>query len=583
MSFWSSPVGKILLPCRRSLVLGLWMSFFTAILSAVPILYMISVFDRVMSTRSEVTLVSLFSMVAALYIFWVALEWLRDRLFTRLALRIDWDISPAIFDASFRRQMGRQGVNIHQLMGDMATLRNFVTGAPLLTLLDVPFALIFILIGAVFHPYLAWFALAAVAILSVLAYLNYRITTPILKASNDAKADAARLADENIRHGEPAYAMGMQPALRARWYDRHRESLQLQVNAHEATGMMGSLTEFLQKMLVPAKMGLAAWLAIEGLITAGMVMAASFLIMRAVGPLSSLISNWGQLVAAKQSLDRVNGLMVDWQGQQELMPLPPPSEGLSVEALSVTPPGGRAPLVQDLNFTVAPGEAVAIIGPSASGKTSISKTLLGVWKPSDGSVRLSGVEISEWNHDELGPHVGYVPQQVEFFNATVAENIARLGPVDSEKVVEAAKMAGIHESLLRLPNGYDTLLGERGFPLSGGQRQRVAIARAFYGQPKFIVLDEPNSALDDLGEQILMRAIQLLKSRGSCFVVTTHRPRLVGVVDRIVMINGGKQVAYGNTKDILDTLNQQRLESERQRKERAAAFKVVGGEGTSNG
>jgi len=582
-SFWSTPVGQALSPCRKSFVIAFWITAATTLLSVVPILYMINVFDRVLSSRSGITLVSLFGLVVGLYIFWVTIEWLRDRLFARLSLRIDWDLSPAVFDASFQRHLGRKGVNVHQMMGDLATLRQFAGGRPMLTLIDAPFGVVFIVIGGLFHPYLAVFAIAAVVLLAIIGYLNHRVTTPILKASNDARTEASRIADENIRQGEAAYAMGMQTNLRARWHESHRESLQLQVNAHEATGMMGGMSDFLQKLLMPAKMTLAAFLALEGLITPGMVIAASLLIMRAIGPLSSLISNWGQIVAARQALDRLNALLIDWQARPEAMPLPAPTGALVVENVSLVPPGMQRPVMQGLNFTLEPGRALAVIGPSASGKTSITRALLGIWKPHEGSVRLSGVEVADWNHEELGPHVGYVPQQIDFFGASVAENIARLGEVDSEEVVKAAELAGIHEMILKLPQGYDTMLGERGYPLSGGQRQRISIARALYKSPRLVVLDEPNSALDDLGEYMLMRAIKTLKAQGTMFVVTTHRPRLVAVVDEILLVNEGKQVAFGPAKDILDAMNRQKQEIERQRKESMAkTLKVVPSAGASN-
>jgi len=265
------------------------------------------------------------------------------------------------------------------------------------------------------------------------------------------------------------------------------------------------------------------------------------------------VAHWGEIVRARQAYDRLNVLLKEDGKRAEAMPLPAPKGQLSVVALAGVPPGAQKPVVYDVQFSLQPGQALAIVGPSASGKTSLSKLLMGVWKPARGSVRLDGVEISEWNHDEVGPHLGYVPQEIEFFEGTVAENIARLGTVDPDKVVAAAKLVALHETILGWPKGYDTPLGDTGFSLSGGQRQRLAIARALYGDPKFVVLDEPNANLDEIGEQSLIQAIRHLRDRKATVIVTTHRPRLIGVVDMMLVLNAGRQVGFGPPKDLFES------------------------------
>jgi PrtD family type I secretion system ABC transporter len=472
----------------------------------------------------------------------------------RLSLRIDWDLSADIFDASFRRYVGRKNVDVHQLLGDLTNLRQFLTGQGVLTLMDAPFAIVFIIIGGIFHPYLAVFALVSSLLMLVASYLTQKVTTPILKVANDANAEAARVASNSLRHAESTVALGMMGAIRQKWYNQHHRYLQNQVNASEASGLMGGVSGFLQKSLPSLQMALGAFLAMEGLITGGMVMAASMLISKAVAPIQKLIGQWKELVAAKQSYDRLNALLADDAKREMQMQLPSVMGSLDVSKATAVPPGHNKPVLIDIDFKVRPGQAVAIVGPSAAGKTCLARLLVGIWKPAKGSVRLDAVELSDWNPDEYGPQIGYVPQEIEFFEGTVAENIARLGAIDPEKVVQATKLIGMHEIILSFPKGYDTELGETGYALSGGQRQRLAIARAFYGIPKYIVMDEPNANLDEVGESALVQAVAFLKSQGSAIVMTTHRPRLVSVVDSLLVLRNGQQVGFGPAEDMINAV-----------------------------
>lgn len=548
------PIGEVLARCKRSFLFVMFTCVVIELLSLAPIIYMWNAFDRVLSSRSMVTLVSLTLLVVGVYVFWSALEWIRSRLMVRLSLRLDWELAAPIFDASFRRHVGRKNVNVHQVLGDLMALRQFLSGKGALAVMEAPFAIIFIAIGAAFHPYLALFSLVAATIMLITTLSHEKVSSPALKASNDAQAEATRLAASYLRHSEATLALGMLPAARKRWYQGHRKFLQLQVNASEAAGSMQGITSFLQHNIQSLQLALGLFLAIEGLITGGMVIAASMLIAKSISPLTQLVAHWQQIVQARQAYARLNVLLGEDGTRPEQMPLPPPAGDLKVTGLAGIPPGANKPVVFDLNFGLQAGQALAIVGPSASGKSSLARLLTGVWRPARGSVRLDGVEISEWNHDELGPHLGYVPQEIEFFEGTVAENIARLGTVDPEKVVEAAKLVGMHETILAWPNGYDTPLGETGFSLSGGQRQRLAIARALYGDPKFVVLDEPNANLDELGEQALIQALRHLRERKATVVVTTHRPRLIGVVDYMLVLNSGRQVGFGPPKELFESV-----------------------------
>jgi ATP-binding cassette subfamily C exporter for protease/lipase/ATP-binding cassette subfamily C protein EexD len=384
--------------------------------------------------------------------------------------------------------------------------------------------------------------------------MTLKVSGPILRESQQAKSQANRVAAESLRHAETTLAMGMLGAVRNRWYEQHSQFLTKQVYASEASGLMGGFTGFISRAMPSLQIGLGVYLAMQGLITGGMIMVASMLISKAVSPIQKLIGSWKEIVAARQAYDRLNELLADDFENSQQMQLPAPVGKVDVVKAVGVPPGHNKPVLADINFDLAPGEVLAVVGPSAAGKSSLAKMLMGLWKPASGSVRLDGVELSDWSHDEVGPLVGYVPQEIDFFEGTVAENIARLGEVDPAKVVHAAQLIDMHDTILSFPKGYDTLLGETGFALSGGQRQRLAIARAVYGMPKYVVMDEPNSNLDEVGENALVATVLALKQSGSTVVLTTHRPRLVGVVDKMLVLKSGRQVAFGDAREMLDAV-----------------------------
>ena len=343
----------------------------------------------------------------------------------------------------------------------------------------------------------------------------------------------------------------MQAAIRSRWYQRHQDYLQLQVNASEAAGMMGGLSGFLGKSLPSLQMALACWLAIEGLITGGMVIAASLLISKAIGPMQKLMGSWKEIASTRQAYDRLDQLLAEDDAEADRMALPAPKGRLVVANLAGVPPGSAKAVVQGISFTAEPGQITTVIGQSAAGKTSLMRLLVGIWRPAAGSVRLDGAEISDWAHDEVGRYIGYVPQEIEFFEGTIAENVARLGPVDSDQVVAATRLAGMHEIILGMPQGYETPLGQTGHGLTGGQRQRLAIARAFYGAPPYIVMDEPNANLDEASERSLIVALKVLKARGSCVILSTHRPSLMEAADQVLILAAGRQAGFGPVAEML--------------------------------
>jgi ATP-binding cassette subfamily C exporter for protease/lipase len=351
--------------------------------------------------------------------------------------------------------------------------------------------------------------------------------------------------------------MGMLPQIRGRWYELHRQQIQSQATASDQAAVLGGATKFVRIAMQSLVLGFGALLVLDGTMTAGMMIAASILVGRALAPVELLVANWKQIVSGRQAYARLRELLSIHPPRRESMSLPAPRGQISVEGASAVPPGSQRLVLRNLAFSIQVGEVVAVIGPSASGKSSLARLLVGVWAPAAGSVRLDGASVFDWNKDELGPYIGYLPQDIELFDGTVAENIARFGEVEAEKVVEAAKRVDMHEQILHLPQGYDTPLGADGGNLSGGQRQRIGLARALYGDPAFIVLDEPNSNLDDTGEKALVETIKDLKARGKTVVLITHRLSTLAVVDKVLILAEGALVAYGPRDDVFKAMQGQ--------------------------
>lgn len=553
-----NPVSDLLRQFRRSFVFVAIVTFIIELLSITPIIFMWNVFDRVVNSRSIVTLISLLVVVLMAYGFWSGLEWIRTRMMIRISLRIDWDIAARTFDASFRRHAERRSTDVHQALNDVITLRQFLTGAPMLALLSAPYAVIFVLIGWAFHPYLALFIAVATLIQLLATYTTSRVTTPALREANTASGKAQRLAVQSVRHADAALALGMLPAIRKRWFALHQRFLGMQVNASESAGLLGGLTSFLAHAMPSLQIALSAYLVIVGEITAGMMIAAMFLLRMALQPLVTVMNSWGSIAAARQSLERLNKLAAEDLAVEERMRLPAPEGHLQVSELLVHPKGARNPILHNLNFEAVAGQAVVIVGPSASGKTSLIRVLVGLMEPTEGYARLDGADLRPWLLSDLGQHIGYVPQDIDVFEGTIAENIARLGPVDPEKVVQAAQAIGLHRMILALPKGYETPLGPTGHVLTGGQKQRLAIARAIYNDPVYVVMDEPNANLDDDGERALVELITDLKNNGTLLIFSTHRPKLVAAADLALVLHDGGQAAFGTLADVVQGAKQLR-------------------------
>jgi ATP-binding cassette subfamily C exporter for protease/lipase len=553
-----NPVSDLLRQCRKSFAFVALITFVVQLLSITPILFMWNVFDRVVSSRSVVTLVSLLVVVMLAYGFWSGLEWIRSRMMIRISLRVDWDIAARTFDAAFRRHAERKASDVYQALNDVITLRQFLTGAPMLALMSAPYAVVFVAIGWIFHPYLALFIGVATLIQLLATYSTSRVTTPALREANNASAKAQRLAVQSVRHADAALALGMLPTIRRRWFTLHQRFLGMQVNASESAGLLGGLTSFLTHAMPSLQIALSAFLVIQGELTPGMMIAAMFLLRMAMGPLVTVMNSWSSIMSARQSLERLNTLAGEDMEVEERMRLPAPQGQLQVSELLVHPKGARNPILHNINFEAVGGDALVIVGPSASGKTSLLRVLVGLMAPTEGHARLDGADIRPWILNDLGQYIGYVPQDIDVFEGTIAENIARLGTVDPEKVVKAAQAIGLHRMILALPKAYETPLGPTGHVLTGGQKQRLAIARAIYNDPVYVVMDEPNANLDDDGERALVELIRQLKEQGTLVIFSTHRPKLVAAADIALVLHDGGQAAFGTLSDVIQGAKQLR-------------------------
>lgn len=529
--------------CRPALLFAVLFSSAINLLMLVPPLYMMQIYDRVLNSRSEATLVALTVLTLGAFVAMGLLEVIRSRILVRVSARLDTLLSPLIFDAVFRNHVRTIGGARTQPLNDVATVRQFVAGRGLFAFFDIPWSPILLLILFLFHPLLGLLSLGGGVILVILAFATERTTRTRFADATRNSVAAANFAETSLRNGDAMTAMGMLEAIKIRWMRRHNESLRLQSGASDWAGILTNATKVVRIALQSLMLGAGALLAIEGKISPGLMIAASIIGAKSLAPVDALIGNWDQVVAAQLAWRRLRALLDTVADEPDRMALPTPKGQLSVSAIVAAPPGAAAAVLKGVSFDLQSGEALGILGPSGSGKSTLLRVITGVWPAASGTVRIDGAELSQWSRDALGPHMGYLPQDVDLFDATVAENIARLGPVDPEAVVDAAQRAGIHDLILSLPQGYDTPIGESGNRLSAGQRQRVGIARALYGTPALCIFDEPNSNLDEAGEGHLIQALLHLRETKRTAIIIAHKPSILNHVDKIMILQAG-QVAF---------------------------------------
>lgn len=520
----------------------------------VPSLYMLQVYDRVLASGNQTTLLMLTLMVVGAFVLMHALELIRSFLMIRVGAQLDLKLNQRVYTASFEQNLKRAGGNAGQALNDLTTMRQFVTGNGLFAFFDAPWFPVYLAVIFMFDWVLGVFAVAGTAVLIALAWANEVVSRKPLGEANSLSVAAGNLATNNLRNAEVIEAMGMLPNLMARWQRIHRRFLKLQGEASEKSGMVSALSKFARITLQSLILGLGALLALENRITPGMMIVGSILMGRALAPVDQLINVWKGWSATQSAYRRLAELLSANPPRVRGMALPRPQGNLALESVTAMPPGSSVPALRSVNLQLQAGEVLGVIGPSGSGKSTLARLLVGVWPATAGKVRLDGSDVYQWNKDELGPHLGYLPQDIELFAGTVSENIARFGMVDADKVIAAAKLAGVHDLILHFPQGYDTVLGDGGAGLSGGQKQRIGLARALYDDPALIVLDEPNSNLDDSGEQALLAAIQQLRQRGRTIVVVSHRTSILQVTTRLLLLRQGTVQAFGPTRAVLAEL-----------------------------
>lgn len=534
-------------------------AMFSAIINLLmlaPSLYMLQVYDRVLGSRNEITLYMLTLMLLGAYVFMGALELIRSFVLVRIGAKFDMELNRRVYTAAFEQNLKRSGGNAGQALYDLTNIRQFLTGNALFAFFDVPWFPVYLFVIFMFEPSLGVFSLVGTIVLVVLAVVNEVVTKAPLAEANNMAIASSNLATNNLRNVEVIESMGMLPNLMARWMKLHGKFLHLQAFASEKAGIIGAITKFVQVSLQSLVLGFGALLVLENKMTPGMMIASSILVGRALAPVQQVIAVWKSWSSTRSAYTRLNALLSDNPPRQLGMPLPPPTGTMTLEAVSAAPPGMMVPVLKGLNFAILAGDVLGVIGPSGSGKSTLARLMVGVWPAAAGKIRLDGADIYQWNKDQLGPHIGYLPQDIELFAGTVGENIARFGEVDPDKVVRAAKSAGVHDMILHLSKGYDTMLGDGGGGLSGGQKQRLGLARALYGDPSFVVLDEPNSNLDDAGEQALVVAINELRQRGKTVILITHRTSIISVTSKLLLLRDGVAQMYGPTDQVLNALNQ---------------------------
>ena len=530
-------------------------SFFINLLLFVSPLYMLQIYDRVITSRSETTLLSLTVLAAVLIGVYAVLETLRSRLLVRGGILFDEKIADPVFNAVHRANLRQPGGGHVQCLRDVDTIREFLTGSGLIALCDAPWFPIFVFASFFLHPWFGFIALGGSIITLGLTLLNEIATKKPLNAAGRAATMANQNAQAMFRNTEVLQAMGMLGAIKKSWSTHHESTLMLQASASDRAGVIIAATKFFRMFLQTAILGIGAYLVIQRELSPGGMIAASILIGRALQPIEAAVANSKGFIASRSAFDRVRTLFTVAGAEPERMSLPRPEGALQISDLIAAAPGPNNPtILKGVSFNLEPGEIIGVVGPSAAGKSSLARVLVGVWPVLRGAVRLDGSDLSHWNSEELGRYVGYLPQDVELFAGTVAQNIARFQEIDTEAVIFAARLAGCHDLIQNLAHGYNTQIGEGGQALSGGQRQRIGLARALYGKPSLIVLDEPNANLDSAGEEALLAAVQNLKAMRTTVVIITHKINILAAVDKILIIADGSVQAFGAREAILQRL-----------------------------
>ena len=533
-------------------------SFFLNLLMLAPPFYMLVVYDIVMPSNNTDTLI-LVTLIAIMFFIgmWI-LDFVRAKILIYASNRLDLIMNKRIFDATFDLAAKYPNRANIQPVRDFSTIKNFLGGTAIVAFFDFPWFPLYIAIMFAFSPIYGLYGLGATAIIILLTYLNEKATKEGLEASNEEYQKAIGFFDNNIRNVEVVKAMGMRENLHQIWMDKYNTYLMTHTKASQTASFYSNASKSFRMLASSLMYGVGALLAIAGLISPGMIIAGAVLLGRALQPISQVIASWKSFTNAKIAYHKLNDLLEEFPTEDDKLSLPEPKGVIKFENVVSIPPLGEKAVLKGISLQIDSGDMVGIIGPSASGKSSFVKNVVGVWSPSGGNVRIDGADIAQYNSISLGKHIGYLPQDIELFEGTIAQNIARFEPnATDEDIIKAAKLSGTHELILNLAHGYGTRVGVAGMSLSGGQKQRIGLARAIYGEPKMVILDEPNSNLDDAGEYALMMALRVLKDRGVTVIFVTHKTNLLGLADKLILMQDGLVRAYDYSQKVLDSISVQ--------------------------
>ena len=538
---------------REFLVVGVF-SMVANVLMLSPTLYMLQVYDRVMVSRSELTLLAMSLITLFLFCVMAFAEWMRSRVLVRSGVRLDAMLGTRVFNASFEANLAPSGVSPARAFGDLIQIRQFLTGNGILAFFDTPWTPVYMAVLFILHPMLGWLALFFAAVQGALAWFGHRSTVAPAEEASRASGEASMYLQGKLRNAEVLEPMGMVHNLRPRWAQRHDQAQLLQGRAQALTHRITAWSKFIRYAQQSLALGAGALLVIDGQLSPGGMIAANVLMTRALAPIDMLVGTWRGFIGARGAFGRLEALLAAHPERDPALSRVAPQGAITLREVVAVAPGRAEPILKGVNLAVAPGTVTVVLGPSGSGKSTLARCMVGIWPGVSGEVLLDGLPISGWDRNELGPYLGYLPQDIELFEGSIAENIARFGEVSSEKVIAAARSAGLHEMILRFPKGYDTPIGEAGNLLSGGQRQRIGLARAVYGDPVLVVLDEPNANLDDVGEAALVRTVQELKAKGRTVFLITHRPGIVAVADRLLILRNGMVQTEGPRDEVLASM-----------------------------
>lgn len=538
-------LGKSIAAFRKEFILAGIFSLIANLLLLTPTMYMLQVYDRVLVSRNELTLLVITLVLILFYAAMAYAEWLRSRLLVRIGVRLDEELSAQVFHSSFESYLRNAAQKSLNPLSDLVTVRQFFTGNGIISFFDLPWIPVYILITFLLHPYLGWLSVLFACVQLVVTYTANRVAVKGIEDETNSAASSNTFVQSKLRNIEAVHAMGMVPHMRDRWVECHEASLAQNEDSRQRLHRQQSFSKFVRYCMQSFTLGAGALLVIDGKLTPGAMIAGNVLMARALQPLDQIIATWQLFIQARMSMRQLDRLLDEYPRRTRGAVHGDPRGAIRLEGLSATAAGRPAPILQDVTLDIPAGTVVAVLGPSGSGKSTLARCLVGVWPEVQGNVLLDNEPLQSWDRMQLGPHIGYLPQDVELFDGTIAENIARFAEVDARKVIEAARKTGIHEMILRFPRGYDTEIGEAGGVLSGGQRQRIALARALYGDPAFLVLDEPNANLDDGGERSLLQTVRNLKAAGKTVVLVTHRVNILGAADLLLVLENGRIALFG--------------------------------------